>query len=267
VTGDAERPTDGWTADEMMSVQSARALADARTCFVGIGLPSTAANLARAVHNPDLVLIYESGTIGAKPAVLPMSIGDGELAETADSVVPVPEIFAYWLQGGRCDVGFLGAAQIDRYANINTTEVSRGPGKPAVRLPGAGGAPEIAAHSRRVLVTARHSTRMFVETLDFVTTVGHGTGGRYRETLARAGAGPTAVITDLAILEPDPDTKELTLVAIHPGVRLDDVLAHTGWPLQVSSRVATTTAPSDQELTALRDLRRRTGEAHRPSAR
>ena len=194
-----------WSKDEIMSVVAARALRGASTCFVGIGLPSEAANLARAIHEPDLVLIYESGTIGTKPRVLPLSIGDGELADTADSVVSVPEIFAYWLQGGRCDVGFLSAAQVDRYANINTTVVSRGEGKPEVRLPGAGGAPEIAAHAHRTLIVVRHSTRVFVEKLDFVTTVGFGSGPNDRRDLGLTTAGPQKVITDLGVLEPDPD--------------------------------------------------------------
>ena len=193
-----------WSKDEIMSVVAARALRGASTCFVGIGLPSEAANLARAIHEPDLVLIYESGTIGTKPRVLPLSIGDGELADTADSVVSVPEIFAYWLQGGRCDVGFLSAAQVDRYANINTTVVSRGEGKPEVRLPGAGGAPEIAAHAHRTLIVVRHSARVFVAKLDFVTTVGFGSGPNDRRDLGLTTAGPQKVITDLACSSPIP---------------------------------------------------------------
>ena len=252
-----------WTADEMMTVASARALAEARTCFVGIGLPSTAANLARVTDNPDLVLIYESGTIGAKPGVLPLSIGDGELADTADSVVPVPEIFNYWLQGGRCDVGFLGAAQVDRFGNINTTSIPRGDGQPDLRLPGAGGAPEIAAHAGKVLIVVRHSTRVFVDRLAFVTSVGFGTGPGDRERLGLRGAGPTEVITDLGILEPDPETRELTLTRLHPGVTVEQARAATGWPLRVADEVATTTAPTQNELTALRELHARTKEAHR----
>ena len=251
-----------WSKDEIMSVVAARAVSGASTCFVGIGLPSEAANLARAIHEPDLVLIYESGTIGTKPRVLPLSIGDGELADTADSVVSVPEIFAYWLQGGRCDVGFLSAAQVDRFANINTTVVSRGDGKPEVRLPGAGGAPEIAAHAHRTLIVVRHSTRVFVETLDFVTTVGFGSGPTSRDELGLTTAGPQQVITDLGVLEPDPTTCELTLVATHPGVTVDDVRAATGWPLRVADDVAVTREPSRDELDTLRDLHARTKEAH-----
>ncbi|MFZ5849501.1 MAG: CoA-transferase subunit beta, partial [Actinomycetota bacterium] len=226
-------------------------------------LPSTAANLARLTENPDLVLIYESGTIGAKPSVLPLSIGDGELPATADSVVPVPEIFNYWLQAGRCDVGFLGAAQVDRFANINTTAIGRGEGLPDLRLPGAGGAPEIAAHAGKVLIVVRHSARVFVERLAFVTSVGFGTGAGDRERLGLPGAGPTEVITDLGIMKPDAETRELTLVATHPGVTVDQVLEATGWPLRVADSVVTTPAPTDNELSVLRDLHARTKEAHR----
>ena len=243
-----------WSAAEMMTVAAARGLVGATTCFVGIGLPSTAANLARRVHNTGLVLIYESGAIGAKPTRLPLSIGDGELADTADAVVPVPEIFNYWLQAGRIDVGFLGAAQVDRYANVNTTVISRGSGKPELRLPGAGGAPEIAAHAGRVLMVVRHTTRTFVPELDFTTTVGHGSGPGDRERLGLAGAGPVRVITDLGVLEPDPDTRELTLVALHPGVEAEQVLASTGWPLKVADALAVTDPPTDEELRMLREL-------------
>lgn len=251
-----------WTSDEMMAVASARALADAKTCFVGIGLPSTAANLARKIHNPGLVLIYESGTIGAKPDVLPLSIGDGELADTADAVVTVPEIFNYWLQAGRCDVGFLSAAQLDRFANINTTSITRGEGQEDLRLPGAGGAPEIAAHAGKVLVVVRHTKRVFVDELSFITSVGFGTGAGDRERLGLHGDGPTEVITDLGLMKPDPETCELTLVAVHPGVTVDQVLQATGWPLKFIDEVATSNPPTDNELSTLRDLQARTKEAH-----
>ncbi|GAA1787130.1 CoA-transferase subunit beta [Planosporangium flavigriseum] len=243
-----------WTSDELMTINAARALVGARTVFVGIGLPSTAANLARRTAHPDLVLIYESGTLGSKPTRLPLSIGDGELADTADAVVSVPEIFNYWLQAGRIDVGFLGAAQVDRYANINTTIVDRGPDKPEGRLPGAGGAPEIAANCGRVLMVLRHSTRNFVKKLDFVTTVGHGSGPGDRERLGLRGAGPVAVITDLGILRPDPATSELVLTDLHPGVTVAQVRAATGWDLKVADTVATTEPPTADELAALRAL-------------
>jgi glutaconate CoA-transferase subunit B len=244
----------GYEPDEMMTVAAARALTGGTVCFVGIGLPSTAANLARRLHAPDAVLVYESGCLGSKPHRLPASIGDGVLAETADAVVSVPEIFSYWLQAGRVDVGFLGAAQIDRYANINTTVI--GPyDRPAVRLPGAGGAPEIAANSREVIITLRHSRRAFVTDLDFITSLGHGVGGDHRQRLGLKGRGPTRVITDLCVLEPDPETKELTLVEVHPGVGVDQVRDATGWPLKSADRVGETAPPTDEELRVLRALR------------
>src|SRR6202050_4840530 len=165
-----------YTADEVMTVAAARTWRDGMTCFVGIGRPSAAASLARATHAPGLVLIYESGTIGAKPTELPLSIGDGVLAETADAVVSVPEIFNYWLQPGRIDVGFLGAAQIDKFGNINTTVIGGNYSHPSVRLPGAGGAPEIAASCREVIVVVRQTVRSFVDRVDFVTSGGFGDG-------------------------------------------------------------------------------------------
>lgn len=245
-----ERP---WGADDLMTVTAARELRDGEVCFVGIGLPSTAANLARGTHAPGLVLVYESGTVGAKPTRLPLSIGDGELAETADFVVSVPEIFNYWLQPGRIDVGFLGAAQLDRFGNLNTTVV--GPyDAPSVRLPGAGGAPEIAAAARRFIVVVRQSARSFVERLDFVTSLGHGSGGDTRRRLGLRGGGPAAVITDLGVLRPDPETAELTLTAVHPGVAVDDVVAATGWALRVAGEPAVTAPPTPTELAVLRSL-------------
>ena len=177
-----------YSDDEMMTVAAARMLRNGAVCFVGIGLPSTAANLARLTHAPDVVLIYESGPIGAKPPVLPLSIGDGNLAETADTVVSTPEIFRYWLQGGRVDVGFLGAAQLDRFANINTTVVGSYT-KPKVRLPGAGGAPEISSSANEVLIIMKHSKRALVDKVDFVTSVGFLTGGDAREKLGLPGEG------------------------------------------------------------------------------
>jgi glutaconate CoA-transferase subunit B len=243
-----------WTADEMMTVAAARALRDDTRCFVGIGLPSTAANLARRTHAPDLVLVYESGTIGAKPDRLPLSIGDGVLAATADAVVSVPEMFNYWLQPGRIGVGFLGAAQIDRYGNINTTVIGPDYPDPRVRLPGAGGAPEIAASCGEVIVVVRQSPRAFVDRVDFVTSVGHGSGPGDRARLGLRGRGPVLVITDLGVLEPDPDEKELTLTRLHPGVTVEQAVAATGWKLRVADPVTATEAPSERELTALRAL-------------
>ena len=247
-----------WSAAEMMTIAAARALSNVTTCLVGIGLPSTAANLARRVHAPELVLIYESGTIGAKPEYLPLSIGDGTLAETADTVVSLVEIFNYWVQPGRIDVGFLGAAQVDRFANINTTMIGSSYTLPRIRLPGAGGAPEIAASCGEVIIVARHSRDRFVERLDFVTSPGHGTGG---DESGRRGRGPTAVITDLGVLEPDPLTRELVLTRVHPGVKAADAQAATGWELRVAATLETTAPPTGQELRVLRDL-----EAARPGA-
>jgi glutaconate CoA-transferase subunit B len=219
-----------------MAIEAARRLEDGTVCFVGIGLPSLAANLARRTHAPGCVLVYESGTIGAKPDRLPLSIGDGELADTADAVVSVPEMFAYWLQGGRIDVGFLGAAQIDRHGNLNSTVIGDYD-DPTVRLPGAGGAPEIALGVRDVFVMLRQSPRTFVSELDFTTSV----GDRVR-----------VVVTDLGILEPRDG--ELTLVAVHPGVEADDVVEATGWELQVAGDLHETEPPADEELAALRAL-------------
>jgi glutaconate CoA-transferase, subunit B len=245
--------TEPYTADEMMTVAAARRLRDGTVCFVGIGLPSEAANLARATHAPHCVLIYESGTIGAKPTRLPLSIGDGELAETADAVVSVPEIFSYWLQGGRINLGFLSAAQIDRFGNINTTVVGSYE-HPTVRLPGAGGAPEIASSCRETFVMLRQTPRTFVQALDFRTSVGFGEGPGSRERLGLTGAGVRAVVTDLGILEPDAATCELVLTHLHPGSTVDDARAATGWQLRVSDAVRSTDPPTEVELAALRAL-------------
>jgi glutaconate CoA-transferase, subunit B len=223
-----------YSADEMMAVEAARRLTSHNVCFVGIGLPSTAANLARRTHAPGCVLVYESGTIGAKPTRLPLSIGDGELAETADTVVSVPEMFAYWLQSGRIDVGFLGAAQIDRHGNLNSTVIGSYEA-PKVRLPGGGGAPEIATSVENVFVMLRHTHRAFVERLDFKTS----RGDRVR-----------VVVSDLGILEPRDG--ELTLVRVHPGVRVDDVRAATGWELEVAPDVGETEPPTKRELAVAR---------------
>jgi glutaconate CoA-transferase, subunit B len=226
-----------WTTDEMMTVAAARALRDGDACFVGIGLPSTAANLARRTHAPGLSLIYESGAIGAKPRTLPLSIGDGILAETADAVVSVPEVFNYWLQPGRIEIGFLGAAQLDRHANINTTVIGHEYEQPKVRLPGAGGAPEIAAACPEVVVVLRQTRRSFVQRVDFITSVAR---------------GDVRVITDLGVLELRGG--ELELTAVHPRVHVDEVREATGWDLRVADDVRTTDPPTDTELEALREL-------------
>jgi len=254
-----------YTADEMMTVTAARSLRDGMTCFVGIGLPSAAANLARTTHAPNLVLIYESGTIGSKPGQVPLSIGDGILAETADSVVSVPEIFNYWLQPGRIDIGFLGAAQLDRYGNINTTVIGPSYDKPAVRLPGAGGAPEIAAACKEVVVVLRQSRRTFADRLDFVTSVGYGDGTSARNRLGLAGGGPRQVITDLGVMRPDQQTFELVLTGIYAGVSVAQVRDSTGWELRVSAELAEIPPPTAAELAALRGLVASPSQATRPS--
>ncbi|HTW18870.1 MAG TPA: CoA-transferase [Mycobacteriales bacterium] len=243
----------GWTADEMMTVAAARQLRSATTCFVGIGLPSTAANLARTLYAPDLVLIYESGCLGAKPNRLPASIGDGILAETATAVITVPEVFNYWLQPGRIDVGFLAAAQLDRFANINTTVIGDY-AMPSVRLPGAGGAPEIAASCREGIIVVRQNRRTFVEKLDFLTSVGFGSGPGDREALGLRGRGPRTVITDIGVLEPDPESCELTLTALHPGSTVEQAKDATGWDLVVARTLHETEPPGADELAALRRL-------------
>ena len=241
------------TSGEVQTVVAARRLTDARSVFIGVGRPSTAAILARMVHNPSLVLVYESGTIGAKPFHIPLSIGDGELAETADAVVSVPEMFNYWIGPGRVEVAFLGAAQVDRLGNLNSTVIGDYE-RPRTRLPGAGGAPEIASSCQEVVVIAPHSTRTFVSALDFRTTVGYGDGPGDRERLGFRGRGPTAVITDLGVLEPAASTCELTLTQIHPGVEIDQVREATGWELQVARAPRRTPPPTEQELSALREL-------------
>jgi glutaconate CoA-transferase subunit B len=251
-----------WTYDEMMTVAASRRLWDGCVCFVGIGLPSAACNLARLTHAPNIVLIYESGTIGTRPDVLPLSIGDGELAETAACVVPLPEVFSYWLQGGRVDVGFLGAAQIDRFANLNSTVI--GPyDAPRARLPGAGGAPEIAAHARQTFVVMRASPRSFVDQLDFRTSAGFLEGNGARARTSARGAGPQAVITDFGVLTPASQTNELTLTALFHGATVEGARAAIGWPLATAADMEILPAPTAGELSVLRALNARTAEAHR----
>jgi glutaconate CoA-transferase subunit B len=221
---------------ETQTIIAARRLRAARSVFIGVGRPSTAAILARMVHNPDLVLVYESGTIGAKPFRVPLSIGDGELAETADFVVSVPEMFNYWIGAGRIQVAFLGAAQVDRRANLNSTVIGDYE-HPKTRLPGAGGAPEIAIGCEEVVVIAPHSPRTFVDELDFKTT---------------SGARTTHVITDLGVLEPRDG--ELILTAVHPGVTVEQARESTGWDLRVAVDLHETDPPTEQEFGALKEL-------------
>lgn len=250
-----------YTSSEMMTVTAARALENGMTCFVGIGLPSEAANLARLTHAPDVVLIYESGTLQTRPDVLPLSIGDGELAETALTTVAVPEMFRYWLQGGKIDVGFLGTAQIDRYCNLNTTLIGDYR-EPRVRLPGGGGAPEIATNAGEVFITLKHSRRAFVDRVDFVTTLGFGRDGKGRDGVPNIGKGPTRVITDLCVMKPDPETRELVVVSLHPGVTREDVVEATGWEIRFAEQLESTPEPSAKELEVLRELKARTDLAH-----
>ena len=253
--------TEAYTPTEIMTVAAARALRNSDVCFVGIGAPSAACNLARLPHAPGITLIYESGTIDTKPDVLPLSIGDGELCETALTTVSVPEMFRYWLQGGRVTIGFLGGAQIDRYANLNTTVV--GPyDRPKVRLPGSGGAPEIAIHCGEIFITMAMSKRAFVDRLPFVTSLGHGTGPGSRAALGVTTKGPTRLMTDLCVLEPDADTKEMTVVSLHPGIAREAVQAECGWSVRFAETVAETPAPTAEELGVLRDLQARTARAH-----
>jgi glutaconate CoA-transferase subunit B len=245
----------------MMTIAAARALKPTDVCFVGIGAPSAACNLARLTHARGITLIYESGTIGTEPDVLPLSIGDGELFDTALTTVSVPEMFRYWLQGGRITVGFLGGAQIDRFANLNTTVVGSYD-HPRVRLPGGGGAPEIAAHCGEVLITIQMGQRAFVERLPFVTSMGHGEGGDHRERLNLKTRGPTRVITDLCVMEPEPSSKELRVTSLHPGVRRAEVSAQCEWPLRFAADVSETPPPSVEELGVLREIQERTRRAH-----
>ncbi|HVX98374.1 MAG TPA: CoA-transferase subunit beta [Pseudorhodoplanes sp.] len=254
-----------YTPNEMMTVAAARALKNSDVLFVGIGMPSAAANLARLTHAPDITLIYESGTIETKPSVLPLSIGDGELCETALTTVAVPEMFRYWLQGGRITIGFLGGAQIDKYANLNTTVVGSYD-RPKVRLPGGGGAPEIANSCGEIFIIMAQGRRSFVERLDFVTSLGHGEGGDHRRRLGVPTKGPTRLITDLCIFEPDPQTREMTVVSIHPGVTREQIQENTGWAVRYAGTVTQTEPPTARELDVLRDLHARTKRAHSQAA-
>lgn len=257
--------TTNYKPAEMMTIAAARALKNDDVTFVGIGAPSAASNLARLTHAPDITLIYESGTLGTKPSVLPLSIGDGELCDTALTTVSVPEMFRYWLQGGRITVGFLGGAQIDKFANLNTTVVGSYD-KPKVRLPGGGGAPEIATSCGEIFIIMAQSKRGFVEKLDFVTSLGHGEGGDHRQRLGVKTKGPTKLITDLCIMEPDPTTKEMTVTSIHPGVTREQIQENTGWTVKFADKVAETPAPTEKELKVLRDLNARTARAHGEAA-
>ncbi len=250
-----------YTPTEIMTVIASRAVRNDDVCFVGIGMPSAACNLARLSHAPNVTLIYESGTIGTKPDVLPLSIGDGELCETAVTTVSVPEMFRYWLQGGRITVGFLGAAQLDKFGNINTTVVGDYH-NPKVRLPGGGGAPEIATSCGEIFLVMQQSKRGFVEKVDFITSLGHGKTGKEREQLGIKTKGPSKLITDLCMMETHPETKEFVVTSIHPGVTREQIQENTGWTVTYADNVIETAAPTGLELSVLRDLNDRTTRTH-----
>ena len=246
------------TADELIVIATARRLKPKQIAFVGVGLPSAAAMLARASNAANVVLIYESGVLGAKPTYVPLSVADGILAKTAVDVVSVPELFNYWLQPGRIDVGLLGAGQVDRMGNINSTVIGDY-NRPSVRLPGAGGAPEIGSAAKEFLVLMRQSKRSFVERVDFVSTVGNGKEAGDRKRLGLLGKGPAAIVTDLGVYEPHPHTAELRLVALQPGATLEAAKAATGWDLQVVPDVVTLPEPAADELAILRGFERAVG--------
>jgi glutaconate CoA-transferase subunit B len=254
-----------YTATEMKTEAAARALSNDDICFVGIGLPSAACNLARLTHAPRLTLVYESGTLETKPRVLPLSIGDGELCETALTTVSVPEMFQYWLQGGRITVGFLGGAQVDRFGNLNTTVIG-GYAAPKVRLPGSGGATEIATHCQRTFIVMRQTPRTFVPALDFLTSLGHGRTGRERRALGLRTEGPVLLVSDLCIMKPNADSNAFEVVSLHPGITREQVIVQTGWPIAFAADVAETRPPDGVELEALRDLNARTARAHGTAA-
>ncbi|MFD0914886.1 CoA-transferase subunit beta [Pseudahrensia aquimaris] len=245
----------------MMTIAASRALSNEDVCFVGIGAPSAACNVARLTHAPDITLIYESGTIGTAPSVLPLSIGDGELCETALTTVAVPEMFRYWLQGGRITVGFLGAAQLDKFGNINTTVIGDYH-NPKTRLPGGGGAPEIASSSGQIYITMKQSLRGMVEAVDFFTSFGHGEGGDHRQRLGITTRGPTLLITDLAVWTPDPITKEFIVRSMHPGVTREQVQETCGWQVSFDEAVEETPPPTAVEISTLREINERTAKAH-----
>lgn len=236
-----------------MAAVAARELRDGEVVFVGIGLPNLACNLARATHAPRLVLIYESGAVGAEPERLPVSIGDPSLVTGSLMVCGMADVFQCLLQNGRIEVGFLGGAQIDRYCNINTTVVGDYR-KPTVRLPGSGGAAEIAIHARRTLVIGRLSRRAFPETVDFVTSPGQRIHGRSRRDLGMPGAGPVKVVTDKAVLETEPGSGELILTALYPGIAVDEVRGAVGWNLRARTQLSQVDPPTDLELRLLREV-------------
>ncbi|HJX41126.1 MAG TPA: CoA-transferase [Anaerolineales bacterium] len=241
-----------YTPSEMMIVSASRALQEARTVLVGVGLPNIACNLARRTVAPDLELIYESGVLGARPARLPLSIGDPSLVSGSLMAASMPELFLYYLQGGRVDVALLGTAQIDRFGNLNTTVIGDYH-HPKVRLPGSGGACEMAIHAREVMVITRLEGRSFVERLDFRTSPGFLEGGGSRAALHLPGGGPRLVVTDLAIFGFDPESKEMVLRSVHPGVEVEQLRSKIAWPLAAAANLEHTEPPSAEELRIVRD--------------
>jgi glutaconate CoA-transferase subunit B len=240
-----------YSSAELMTINAARLLRDGDVVFVGVGLPNLACNLARRTHAPSLVMIYEAGVIGAQPARLPLSIGDPTLVSGALSVCSMYDIFTLYLQRGNIDVGFMGGAQIDRFGNINATVIGDY-NQPKVRLPGSGGSMEIAAWANRCYIMTPHQKRRFPEKVDFRTSAGFLGGRAERDTARLRGGGPQAVVTNLGVLEPD-HNGELTLTALHPGIKVEQALENTGWDLKIAPQLQTTLPPSNDELTILRD--------------
>ena len=242
----------GYSKNEIMIAASARGLAGAKNCFVGVGLPNIVCNLAQRTVAPDLQLVYESGVFGARPERLPLSIGDPTLVSGSTAVTSMFELFAYYLQAGLIDVAFLGGAQIDRFGNLNTTVIGSYD-RPKVRLPGSGGACEIAIHARQILVIMRQAQRSFVDELHFRTSPGHSGDPAHDAARGWSGSGPTAVVTDLGTYGFDATTGEMTLMTLHPGVSLEDVRANMGWDPRVADDLGETVPPSTDELRLIRE--------------
>jgi glutaconate CoA-transferase subunit B len=242
-----------YTASEMMIAVAARHLGEARTVFVGVGIPNIACNLAIRTGNPDLALIYESGVYGAQPARLPLSIGDPTLVTRAAAVMPMNDLFMYYLQGGLVDVALLGAAQIDRFGNLNSTIIGADYGHPKVRLPGSGGACEIATNAGRILIITRLNKRTFIDHVDFKTSPGFLGGRSERAALRMPGAGPQLVITDRCLLDFHPDSGEMRLAALYPGATIEDVQAEVGFALPVAPDLGEVPPPTADELRIMRE--------------
>jgi glutaconate CoA-transferase subunit B len=238
---------------EIMALAAAREIQDGDVVFVGIGLPNLAVNLARRTHAPTVQMVYEAGVYGARPTRLPISIGDPCLVTNALQVLPMAETFMYYLEGGRVDVGFLGAAQIDRFGNLNTTFIGEDYRHPKVRLPGSGGAAEIAWLASKTIIILPQSREKFPERLDFVTTVGHHRGGNSRRELGAPGTGPESVITNMGVYGFDDDTREMILERIHPGIELEEIRKSVSWSLRVAESLSITELPTDEELRLLRE--------------